>query len=237
MHQVDQFEKDMPAIIRRAFKKTWELRQNGEFRFTSTSPKYNSNRSAKFVSEIAAGIDRALNKSSDVPAFLVNSQWVNDDGQRTSGEWLLDIAVTTLFQLTEQSNQTDLSVAIEWAVECEYSTSLEQFAADFGKLICVRSKKQLYLNGINQTTPDGRTKYIERRLVTAAGALEPVADLMSNFYFGFWPSPEKPKPASRHRDESSLWEVEELSDLLSSVQLYRYSAGERRFIPIQEKAI
>ena len=174
--------------------------------------------SAKFVEGIGKGLYEAFghNTSKHTKRTL---QTVKSDGSgKNSGEWLLDAVIWDWFEMSDSKHEgspAHFLRRIHWAVESESDTPLKEMASDFNKLLAVNSTNYFYLNGINQKTEKGREDYRYRRLKTANDVLREVRKDrdITNFYFAFWPSPER-------IGTWTLWNLK-LSEIVSIVSVHQ----------------
>ena len=210
-----EVDHDKTELVRSAFRTAYRLRTEGKFTGTTSS---NSRRSAKFVYEVAERLRELEGLRSD----QIDVQRVDERGDKKPGEWLLDIAIAKRIEICDPGRPNDRPVSmrasLQWAVESEFAVSLESFAEDFGKLLCVNAKNRMYLNGMNQDSEKTRSSYVNRRLETVRAALDGSATSGKNFWMGFWPSPEKKGLVD------SLWDDPSYGDLTEQVVVYRLPA-------------
>jgi hypothetical protein len=206
-------------ITKKAFKNSWVVRQQGNFLIENH--KYaNFFRSAKFVSEVAYGLwDVFYSKIYDENHKLnmLHVQEVDDFGIKKKGEWLFDICITDTREISENKYNKEATARINtnilWAVESESSTSILDFCADFGKLICSGANNCFYLHGLNQRNPDNRRAFVDRRLSTLRSQLSDLIKSENNYYIGFWPSPKK-------IGGSSIWDQYTIDELDSWINVH-----------------
>jgi len=210
---------EIETITKNAFRKSWSVRTQGNF-LIENHEHANFFRSAKFVSEIADGFwDKKFSEmyNENQKKKMLHVQDVNDLGIKKEGEWLFDICVTEAIEIEEWNNSKKASAHIDtsilWAIESESATSIKEFCADFGKLICSGAKNCLYLHGLNQRSEDGRSKFIKRRLSTIKNQLSEYMKKETIYYIGFWPSPKKV-------GGSSLWDQYSLEELIDWIEVY-----------------
>jgi hypothetical protein len=214
-------ETKLEAIIKEAFQKTWKICMSDEFH-KKDHTHANYFRSAKFVYEVAKCLwdDLYLTSGKKLRGKKLHVQKVDDQGNKSPGEWLYDICITKTKKVDEANGQKSSSAHINteiiWAIESESSTSLSEFCDDFGKLICSGAQNCLYLHGLDQTTETGRNEFIKRRLETIQGSLLANINSGVNFYMGFWPSPKKV-------GGKSIWDYEKnrLEVLIEWIQIYK----------------
>lgn len=207
--------------ITSAIEKAYDVKDQGKFQ------KNNSLRSAKFVFEVSNELYQNLNRVD----LDLKVQQVSDGGHKTSGEWLFDAAVVKAQEINESGsrNSTQLiNTEIEWALESEYATGLKALCDDFSKLLVVKAKHLVYLNGLNQQSDSGIENYIKTRLQTIEGFLNQIGFTDLDLYFGFWPSPEKIKSTGE-----SQWDGKTLEELRNTIQLYHFNTGTMSFVPIE----
>ena len=169
----------------------------------------NALKSAKFVSIFAQSLFNAFYPNLD---YKLNVIKVDDEGNKYSGEWLLDITIT------EDTNGFKKNIIL--GVESESNTSEKAFNDDFAKLIHTKAKNYIYLNGLNQKTPKGKQNYIRKRLLYAKSFLN--SEEYPSFFFGFWTSPQK------NNESDSIWSAINNGKLihLKETQLYEYNKGD-----------
>lgn len=161
-----------------------------------------SHLSSKFVYEVASAVRCRL-----FPDHCLKVIRVKDDGTKDSGEWLVDACVSE-----ENDGFTE---RIVFAMESESATGKKEFDEDFAKLVHLNASVKLYLNGLNQTTPDGLENYI-------CGRREYARDLIrrtrssGRWFLGFWPSPGK---LEAHGDVSA-WQC--LPRHLRTIRLFEF---------------
>jgi len=185
--------------------------------------KDNQARSSHFVSRLATNLGR----SNLTPGCDLKVISVDEHGNKSSGEWLLDIALVRKMTIEEKGFRTDAIIQIDWAVESESNSALVEFATDFSKLAVVRARNYLYLHGFNQGTERAAHQYFERRLRLAVEILRKADAFPNPFYLAFWPSPEKPAFANT---ESSIWDllapnINKKYQHLGQVHLYRLESS------------
>jgi len=173
--------------------------------------------SAKFVWEVSKNIHRDIfNKKYDLHVIKVR-----DDGEKESGEWLVDACIT------EGKKRKEFIRKIIFAMESESGADRQAFNEDFAKLVHVKASHKLYLNGLNHKTRQGSEDYIRKRLKYAEQCLS--EEDPKSFYFGFWPSSEKLSKESR----SSVWKQLKKFKHLDQIRLYKFTQG--NFKPVQEE--
>lgn len=168
----------------------------------------NKERSSVFVSSVADLLAEEFKAEIERKEACCCVQKFNEKiKKRIPGEWLLDIVIAKQTELRDEKKKRSKAKMISeilWAVESESDTGLDQFAKDFGKLLCVNSKNYLYLNGMNQSSA-GMKDYKERRLETIKNTdfiSERLKEINGRFFIGFWPVPE----LWRKKDENYLLE-------------------------------
>jgi hypothetical protein len=168
------------------------------------SPKL---QSSKFVEEIGKRLKKELCPASNDKSHL-KVQTVNETGTgKIPGEWLLDAVIYEYFNEVDRrfpKSPVHFLKNIVWSVESESNTRLTEMAKDFNKLLAIKSDNYLYLNGVNQKTPEDRLKYMLHRLETAKRVIDRVAKEsgLKSFYFAFWPSPERVRGQSLWDDNN-----------------------------------
>jgi len=162
-----------------------------------------SRLSSKFVYEVMDSIHSKL-----LPEYRLRVIPVDDDGNKRPGEWLVDGCITQ-----ESGGHID---RIVFAMESESNTSKAAFDEDFAKLVHLNSSFKLYLNGLDQTTEAGMSRYMKDRLAYAAAVLRRTSHT-GELFLGFWPSPAK------LGDYVSAWEA--LPAHLDTVYLWDFDGG------------
>lgn len=173
--------------------------------------------SARFVAEVSNNIHRELFGGK----YDLNVIEVHDNGEKESGEWLVDACIT------EGKKRKEFIRRIIFAMESESGVDRQAFNEDFAKLVHIKASHKLYLNGLNHKTRQGAEDYIKKRLEYAEQFLnEEDAD---TFHFGFWPSPGKLVNESR----PSAWKQLKKFKHLDQIHLYKFTQG--NFKPVQEE--
>jgi len=197
--------RNIEAVIKSALEKSIEAGLNNRL------------RSAIFVSTIAEGLYSFYEDSNEDLALRVIG-FDEDTGARVKGEKMLDISIARTKEITDPGKANSKAIIgyqLMWAVESEAGTGLPDFAEDFGKLACVKSKNYLYLNGLDQLQEESRLSYIDRRLEVAKQLLEDADLEYDNFYYAFWPS-----PAKNTNHNKSFWDMNKKDDLLGMVRVF-----------------
>lgn len=153
----------------------------------------NSMKSSYFVSQLASLFSERFEKD----ALVQNTE---RNGKKSSGEWLLDIAIVSKDEIgtSYKNRKSDIVKKIHWAIESEFSTSLKEFSKDFSKLLHIRSEAYLYIAGINQISEAARNEYIKAQIELAVDLVSEQG-IDSPFYLAFVPTPGK------SNEHSSLW--------------------------------
>ena len=178
--------------------------------------------SAKFVWEVSKNIHEDIfNKKYDLHVIKVRN-----NGEKESGEWLVDACIT------EGKKRKEFIRQIIFAMESESGTDIQAFNEDFAKLAHVKASHKLYLNGLDRKTPKKAEAYIEERLEYAKQCLN--EEDPETFYFGFWPSPGKFKSGAR---ESSIWkEIKQTQQYRHLNQIHLYKFAQKDFHLIGKKS-
>jgi len=174
-------------------------------------------RSSIFVSNIADGLYSFYKDSNEHLALRVIG-FDEDTGAGVEGEKMLDISIAKTKAIIDPDKEISKAIIgyqLIWAVESEANSGLPDFADDFGKLLCVKSKNYLYLNGLDQLQEKSRLSYIDRRLEVAKQLLEDAELEYDNFYYAFWPS-----PAKNTNHNKSFWDMNKKDDLLGMVRVF-----------------
>jgi hypothetical protein len=150
---------------------------------------------------------------------------VKGDGERTAGEWLLDIAWTESWISKTVPLKSQRPGLLRCAVECESSTAGREFFKDFAKLVNIRSKAKIFLGGLNQVKPSAAESYRELRVREAGEFVREIDgdDSPTDWYIGFWPSPAGTL-------NTSLWDRLAEFPHLSRGYVYRYDPLAHEFV-------
>lgn len=172
-------------LIKTSFKEVYDLRENFD----------NTKRSSRFVTVLSEKIHQYWFKDKKL-----NVQKIYSNGKKESGEWLYDMCITEQKEIKDikyPGSKALINTKILFAMECEFSTSIKEFCQDFGKLLCSAADQLLFIQGLNQTTDEGRTDFIERRKRTIEKYF---CNFGKDFYLAFVSSPEK------IRNNNSYWD-------------------------------
>ena len=160
--------------------------------------------SSRFVHEVA----KEVHESYFLGHWL-HAIGVEDSGERSSGEWLLDACITKDISLRNPHHAgfTRFIDSIVFAMESESDTGTPAFNTDFAKLLHLNAAVKLYLNGVNQSSEDTLEAYMGRRRKYVETILR-TARHDGQFFFAFWPSPAQKvwRSLPEHLDEIRLWE-------------------------------
>ena len=148
--------KEVGDMVFKSFKKAFEEKDKGALKGN------NSFRSSYFVSLIGDRLKRHFTRAK------VHYQSISSIGekQKTSGEWLFDICVTTQLKVSDNRKGCGtgmMNTNVLFACESEFETSLSAFVTDFGKLICSNANQYVFIQGLNQKTESGRNDFMESR--------------------------------------------------------------------------
>ncbi len=179
----------------------------------------NSYRSAYFCYRIGLNLDRAFESRFPEQSLKRLQIEFNDEDEKTSGEWLLDIVWCEKTCADPPSNFKYPS-KIYGALECESSTRTKEFFTDFAKLIHVRSSIKIYLAGVNHKHKGRMTKYIDLRRRQAAQFISNtgIGSETEEWYLAFWPSPTGDV-------SSSLWDDLEEYPYPNTIHAYALERG------------
>ena len=158
--------------------------------------------SSKFVYEVACAIRRDHFLAYDLKVIPVDS-----DGDKRSGEWLVDACIT--------EGTGKFIDRIVFAMESESATSKKAFDEDFAKLVHLDAAVKLHLNGLKQTNKDRMKRYIEDRCNYAAKVIKRTRPV-GQWFLGFWPSPGKLAGTTK----TSAWEC--LPPHLEAIRLFEF---------------
>ena len=174
----------------------------------------NATRSARFCSDVCGNINGLLYGAALTPRYIS----VDDQGNRSPGEWLLDGTWTE--DVTPDDRMTKgVPAKIRYALECESSTSGFDYFTDFSKLLSITSDIKLFLAGLNQRKKHAARSYINLRVQQSSALVDQYDPTSStDWYLAFWPSPLAV-------DGRSLWEIidEEVLTHLQAIVLYRFA--------------
>jgi hypothetical protein len=147
----------------------------------------NSLKSSMFCTQIGTNLDRFYSGEGVTKRQII----VNGDGERTAGEWLLDIAWTEGWVSKTSKVKKPRPGTIRCAVECESSTAGREFFKDFAKLVNIKSQTKIFLGGLNQVTPAAAERYRADRVEEAGELVRDIEgnNSLTDWYIGFWPSP------------------------------------------------
>ena len=179
----------------------------------------NATRSARFCSDVCQNLGSLLHDTELTP---IRPRYINvdDQGNKSPGEWLLDGTWTEDVRPDDRMDERKgVPAKIRCALECESSTSGFDYFTDFSKLLLVTSDIKLFLAGLNQRTKRAACSYIDLR-VQQSSELVDQYDRTSptDWYLAFWPSPLAV-------DRRSLWERidEEPLTHLHTIVLYQFA--------------
>ncbi len=173
--------------------------------------------SSIFVSNVADGLYSFYDNSNESLALRVIG-FNEKTGARVKGEKMLDISITRtkeIYDPGKSNSKAIIDYKLIWAVESEAGPGLPDFALDFGKLVWVKSRNYLYLNGLDQLQEESRRSYIERRVELAKQIIEDAEIDYDNFYYAFWPS-----PAKNTKHNKSFWDIYKKDELLGMVRVF-----------------
>ena len=200
-------------IVFESFRKAFEKKDTPPFQHD------NPHRSAYFVSEIGRQVE-AYFKGAKPHYMAVDS---SADKKKMPGEWLFDICVTSQLEIIDERHKDGrswINTNILFACESEFDTSLSSFATDFGKLICSNANQYLFIQGLNQSTEQGRKDFINSRKSIIRTYLEHL--IRDDFVLAFIPTPGIIKG-------QSYWDTNE-KEVLSWASIWVYNASENDFI-------
>lgn len=141
--------------------------------------------------------------------------------ERTSGEWLFDLCITTEKEIIDnryKDGKAMINTNTLFACESEFSTGLKDFTTDFGKLLCSNANQYLFVQGLNQSTQQGRIDFIDTRKKIITSQLEHL--ILDDFVLAFIPTPYK-------MGNSSFWDQHE--DAIHWASIWIYSASQNKF--------
>ena len=179
----------------------------------------NSYRSAYFCYRVGLNLDDAFAPRFPEQSLKRLQIEFNDEDEKRSGEWLLDIVWCEETCADPPSNFKYPS-KIYGALECESSTRTKEFFTDFAKLVHLRSSIKIYLAGVNHKRNSRMTRYIDMRRRQTAQFLANtgVSSETEEWYLAFWPSPMG--DVSR-----SLWDDLEKYPHLNAIHAFTLERG------------
>ena len=150
----------------------------------------NSYRSAYFCYRVGENLDRVFESRFPEQRLKRLQIEFNDDDEKVSGEWLLDVVWCEETSAERPSNFKYPS-KIYGALESESSTRTKEFFTDFAKLVHVRSRIKIFLAGVHHKHKRRMINYIDMRKRQAAQFLGDtgVSTETTEWYLAFWPSP------------------------------------------------
>jgi len=205
--------EEVAEIVYKAFKKAFEEKDNESLKGN------NPFRSSYFVSLIG---DELKNKFIGAKTHYQSIDSIINK-KKNSGEWLFDICVTSQLLITDSryvDGKAIINTNILFACESEFGTGLSEFATDFGKLICSNANQYLYIQGLNQSTEDGRNRFINSRKELIKSQLKNL--IRDDFVLAFIPTPGK-------IGERSFWDTHE-KEVLDWASIWIYNDSENEFI-------
>ena len=152
----------------------------------------NSLRSARFVSDVCRRLDELVKRACPKQRPILRHIAVDDSEKRHAGEWLFDAVWTQNARpRPDKRMSVDSPIRIRCALECESSTSSNEYHIDLAKLLVVASDVKLFLAGLNQRTERGTEHYIDTRVCQTELLLKATrsGDSSTQWYLAFWPSP------------------------------------------------
>lgn len=153
--------------------------------YRSRSKFDNSQKSSRFLTIVSSKIHSEWYKGKKL-----NIQTTDENGISKSGEWLYDMCITEQIQIQDEKyldSTAMINTKVLFAMECEFSTSIKEFAQDFGKLLCSNSEYILYIQGLNQES-DYYEDFIKRRKSIIENKF---SHIKKRLFLAFVPSPEK----------------------------------------------
>ena len=179
----------------------------------------NATRSARFCSDVCGNIEGLLHDGTLTP-LRPRYISVNEQGERSPGEWLLDGTWTEDVRPDDRMGERKgVPAKIRCALECESSTSGFDYFMDFSKLLLITSDVKLFLAGLNQKTKSAACSYVNLRVQQSSELVDQYDSTSpTDWYLAFWPSPLAV-------DGRSLWERidEEPLTHLRTIVLYQFS--------------
>ena len=180
----------------------------------------NSTRSARFVSDVCSRLNPLIKRAFPKPCPRLRHICVDDSAIRHAGEWLLDAVWTENARpRPDKRMSVDSPIRIRCALECESSTSSNEYHIDLAKLLVISSDIKLFLAGLNQHSKSGAKNYIKNRVCQTEQLLKSTlnGDSSTQWFLAFWPSPLNVRGMSmwQHLDAGSYpW--------LSRIVLYNW---------------
>lgn len=204
--------KEIAKIVLDTFIDTFSERNKGELK------NNNPLRSSYFVSLIGERIHKTFFTNSKLNIQKVSS--VNSKS-KTSGEWIYDICITSQQEITDSryKGTSFVNTNILFACESEFETSIAAFATDFGKLLCSNANQILYIQGLSQSTEQGRLDFIESRKKIVTTQLNNL--IKDDFVLAFIPTPGKIR-------DGSFWDTHH-NTVIAWAEIWIYDKSKNEF--------
>ncbi|MDE0064889.1 MAG: hypothetical protein OXP09_00315 [Gammaproteobacteria bacterium] len=218
-------EQELLQSIREGFDKAFS--ETDQILNGKASNRGSGRLSSRFVYQVSSAIYERLDRRS--PGLCLRVIEVDEFGKRTSGEWLVDACIT---EEKCDSKKLRFIDRIVFAMESESDTAQRAFNKDFAKLVHLKAKYKLYLNGLDHKTPNGMRNYTRRRCKYAEAVLNRIRP-SGEFYLGFWPSPRKPDKSPDSVD--SIWKRLQCGEWrhLNGIRLWRFDTCARKLIEVR----
>jgi len=204
---------EIARIVYFAFKKAFEEKDN-EYLMGN-----NPFRSSYFVSLIG---DKLKEHYTDAVTHYQAIDSI-DKKKKRKGEWLFDICVTSQLMLVDHRHKDGIALIdtnILFACESEFSTGINDFATDFGKLICSNANQYLFIQGLNQSTESGRNDFVSNRKEIIRNQLKDF--IQDDFVIAFIPTPGK-------MGERSFWDTYE-NEVFKWASIWMYDVSKNDFV-------
>ncbi len=208
--------KEVGKIVYDSFCETFEKKDTGELK------ESNPYRSAYFVGRIG---DQLKEHFKPAKTNYQSIESINNP-KKLAGEWLFDICVTAQIEIEDRRKgcgSSKINTNILFACESEFETSITAFATDFGKLICSNANQFLFIQGLNQKTPEGRKDFIAARKNIIQTQLKHLIE--DDFVLAFVPTPGK-------IGKQSFWDEYE-SEVKGWIEIYNYEVSINDFTKLE----
>jgi len=204
---------DVARIVFNAFQKALSEKDNGLLKDN------NPLRSSYFVSQIGDELKKHFQGAKT--HYQAIESIFNE--KKKGGEWLYDICVTLQLNIRDTRHKdgiADINTNILFACESEFDTKISAFATDFGKLLCSNANQYLYIQGLDQSTFNGRASFIsERKNLIKNNLWHQIKD---DFVLAFIPTPGKKR-------EKSFWDTHE-NEVLGWASIWIYDVSKNDFV-------
>lgn len=176
-------------------------------------------KSSVFLSKLSESIHKKFFGDLTLNAGKYNSEKENSSKSRNS-EWLFDMCITDCASLKDEK-KTKIYNKIIFALECEWCSGIDDFAKDFGKILCCNAKYRVFISGLTQQEEPNRIRHIDNLLE----ALEPLKSQLNDIILVFCPSPLI--IGNGKNGKKSLWNLESnnIEKLKEMISFYTYDSA------------